>query len=43
MGRKGVSKRKPKQTKQSSTPVSGTIQVVVLLKMDARQKANPYR
>ena len=23
MGRKGVSKRKPKQTKQSSTPVSG--------------------
>ncbi|OGO36928.1 MAG: hypothetical protein A2W35_10015 [Chloroflexi bacterium RBG_16_57_11] len=24
MGRKGVSKRKPKQTKQSSTPVSGT-------------------
>ena len=24
MGRKGVSKRKPKQTKPSSTPVSGT-------------------
>jgi hypothetical protein len=23
MGRKGVSKRKPKQTKQSSTPASG--------------------
>jgi len=23
VGRKGVSKRKPKQTKQSSTPVSG--------------------
>ena len=24
MGRKGVSKRKPKQTKQSTTPVFGT-------------------